>query len=531
VDERVIARRYRIVRQIGAGGMGSVHEAVDQTTEQRVALKLIEAEISKDPTMMRRFEREARAAGTLDTPHIVKLLDAGVDQDGGVPFLVMEFLQGEDVHALVSRLGPLPPELALRIAAQGCLGLSKAHEARIVHRDIKPANFFLAHVSPRAPQSSAGPGDERILKLLDFGIAKITRDPNESHAETAGLTRTGSLLGSPLYMSPEQARGSKEVDQRADVWSMGVVLYQMLTGHTPHEDTTALGELIISICTEEPPPVQQLSPWVPPDIAAIAHHAMRFDPNARYQSGAEMLEAIRAHLPNGFAIVEGALRGLAEGDRGRVQPRLVTAPDTPMRRSGAVTARTGPDADEKTSGTSLEGLGGTLGDASSPAPRTSPARTWGVPIAVGVAVAVALVGGAALRFGRGSADAKPATPSDSASALPQPVVTPAEPKARTVKLVVLPSEATVEVDGTPATVIDGAVEVVGALGSVHKVRVKSGAAEVLREVAISEQGALPPKIEAAAAPTAEPPKPPVPTTAPKPLGKAGPTPPPLRTDR
>jgi serine/threonine-protein kinase len=257
VDEKVIARRYRIVRQIGAGGMGSVHEAVDETTQQRVAVKLIEAEISKDPTTMRRFEREARAAGTLDTPHIVKLLDAGVDQDAGVPFLVMEFLEGEDVHALVRRLGPLPPELALRIAAQGCLGLSKAHEARIVHRDIKPANFFLAR----------GRADERILKLLDFGIAKITRDPNDSHAETAGLTRTGSLLGSPLYMSPEQARGSKEVDQRADVWSMGVVLYQMLTGHTPHEDTTALGELIISICTEEPPPVQQLSPWVPPDIA------------------------------------------------------------------------------------------------------------------------------------------------------------------------------------------------------------------------------------------------------------------------
>jgi eukaryotic-like serine/threonine-protein kinase len=437
----------------------------------------------------------------------------------------MEFLEGEDVHTLVRRLGPLPPELALRIAAQGCFGLSFAHEARIVHRDIKPANFFLAR----------GSGHERILKLLDFGIAKITRDPNESHAETAGLTRTGSLLGSPLYMSPEQARGSKEVDQRADVWSMGVVLYQMLTGHTPHEDTTALGELIISICTEEPPPVQQFSPWVPPHIAEIAHHAMRFDPNARYQSGAEMLEAIRAHLPNGFAIVDSALRGIAEGDRGHVQPRLVTQPDTPMRRSGAAIARTGPDPQPQSSGTSLEGLGGTLGDASSPAPRPSSGRTWGVPIAVGAAVAIALVGGAALRFGRGSVDAKslPAAPGDGASASPQPVVTPAEPKARTVKLVVFPSEATVEVDGALATVIDGAVEVVGALGSVHKVRVKSGDAEVLREVAISEQGALPPKIEVAkaAATTAEAPKPPTPTTAPKPLGKGPPAPPPLRTDR
>jgi serine/threonine-protein kinase len=521
VDDRVIARRYRVVRQIGAGGMGSVHEAIDETTQARVAIKVIAAEVATDATLLRRFEREARAAGALDTPHIVKVLDAGIDEDGGVPFLAMEYLEGEDVHALVSRLGPLPPDLALRIAAQGCLGLSKAHEARIVHRDIKPANFFLARTGR----------DERVIKLLDFGIAKIARDPTDSHAETAGLTRTGSLLGSPLYMSPEQARGSKEVDQRADVWSMGVVLYQMLTGRTPHEHTTALGELIIAICTEEPPPLQEVAPWVPPDVAAIARRAMRFDPGARFQNAAEMLDAIRPLVPRGWAIVESALRGMGQEDRARVERRLVTAPDMPVQRSVA-TARTGPTpTHDGGGGESLEGLGGTLGDTVAPQQRASTRRAWGVAFGVGASVAIGLGGAAAMRFGHAAADSRPTDVSaGTAGALAAPPAPSpnTEVKPRTVKLVVLPGEASVEVDGAPATAIEGAVEVVGALGSVHKVRIRSGAAEVLREVVISEQGALPPKIELAPA-TAGEAKPSAQPVAPRP--SARPPSVPLRQER
>src|SRR5689334_19812220 len=235
--------------------MGSVYEAVDSVTGARVAVKLITAETARNATLMGRFEREARAAATIDTPHIVKVLDAGHDAESELPFIVMEFLEGEDVQQLIKRLGPLPPDLALRIVAQACLGLDRAHEARIIHRDIKPANFFLAKVG-------GGAAPQRVVKLLDFGIAKITHDPSESKAETAGLTRTGSMLGSPLYMSPEQARGHKDLDRRADLWSLGVVLYQALTGRTPHQDTDALGELIIAICTEEPSPIQELAPWV-----------------------------------------------------------------------------------------------------------------------------------------------------------------------------------------------------------------------------------------------------------------------------
>ncbi len=325
MNGKVIGGRYKIVRLIGAGGMGSVYEAVDSVTGARVAVKLITAEMARNRTLMGRFEREARAAASIDTPHIVKVLDAGTDAESELPFLVMELLEGEDVQQLIKRVGPLAPEVALRVVAQACLGLDRAHEARIIHRDIKPANFFLARAGVD--------GGQRVVKLLDFGIAKIKADP-QSNAETAGLTRTGSILGSPLYMSPEQARGHKDLDRRADLWSLGVVLYQALTARTPHQDTDALGELIIAICTEEPAPIQELSPWVPPEVAAVAHQAMRFAPDQRFQTAADMLDAIRPLLTDGWAIEESMFQPLGEADRGRVQPRLVTQPDQPVGRSG-----------------------------------------------------------------------------------------------------------------------------------------------------------------------------------------------------
>ena len=154
MNGKVVGQRYEIVRLIGAGGMGSVHEAVDAVTGARVAVKLITAEVAKNVTLMGRFEREARASAALDTPHIVKVLDAGTDAASELPFLVMELLEGEDVQQLIKRLGPLPPDLALRIVAQACLGLDRAHEARIIHRDIKPANFFLARRAAASGSSS-----------------------------------------------------------------------------------------------------------------------------------------------------------------------------------------------------------------------------------------------------------------------------------------------------------------------------------------------------------------------------------------
>jgi serine/threonine-protein kinase len=495
----IVGQRYRIVRHVGAGGMGAVYEGLDAVTSARVAVKILTAEAAKDPTLMGRFEREARATSALATPHIVRTLDAGFDAGIQLPYLVMEFLDGEDVQQLIRRLGPLSPDLALRVVAQACLGLDRAHEARIIHRDIKPANFFLAR----------GSGTERVVKLLDFGIAKIAREPGDGGA-TAGLTRTGSMLGSPLYMSPEQARGYKDIDHRSDVWSMGVVLYQALTGRTPHQDTDALGDLIIAICTEEPPTIQELAPWVPPEIAAIVHRAMRFDPDERYQGAGDMLDAIRPLLSQGWSIDETLFRPLTDADRGLVAPLLPVLADSPTRggRTGSRTAsksRPPPasgqaplqsanlDSGSPVAATSIEAYGTTVGERGNTGNAASPRRSReAITLAAGLA-AVIVGGTLAYRVMRPDEPApRPAT--TTATAAPTSAAT-ADAKPRMVKLVILPAEATVEVDGEKTPISDGTIEIKGLVGSVHKVHVTTSDGETTRDVVVSESGAIPPKVE------------------------------------
>ncbi len=266
--------------------MGAVYEA-HRTGDPsaRVAIKLINDEaVAKDEVLLARFEREAFAAQKITSPYIVSILDAG-HADGGHPYMVMELLEGENALQLLQRIGPLPPALAVRIGIHTCRGLAEAHEAGVVHRDIKPANLFL----------SDGPGGEVIVKLLDFGVAKFKMDQaSDSHNQS--LTRTGSMLGSPMYMSPEQARGLKSIDHRADIWSMGIVLYQLLSGRVPYQDIDGLGELIITICSEPPPRVTEVAEWVPPAIADVIAGALALSTKDRYQSAAEMAEALASCL-------------------------------------------------------------------------------------------------------------------------------------------------------------------------------------------------------------------------------------------
>jgi serine/threonine protein kinase len=256
--------KYRVIRLLGQGGMGSVYEAEPIETGERVALKCIDAGILvRGKSGVSRFQREARAMGAIDTDHIVRVLDTGTDPASHVPYMVMELLNGEDLQHLLDRVGKLEPDTALRITAQVCLGLMKAHEARVVHRDIKPANLFLTR---------RGEG-EIVVKILDFGIAKIKPDPAQG-GPTTGLTRTGGMLGSPLYMSPEQARGLKDIDFHTDLWSLGIVLYRALSGKLPHEHIDAFGDLIIAICSQAPRPIQDFAPWVRKEVAAVVHGAL-----------------------------------------------------------------------------------------------------------------------------------------------------------------------------------------------------------------------------------------------------------------
>ncbi|HTJ84502.1 MAG TPA: serine/threonine-protein kinase [Polyangiaceae bacterium] len=489
--------RYDVTRVIGAGGMGAVYEAQHVGTGRRVAIKVISTgDLTKDAQLVGRFQREAKAAGAIDTQHICGVLDTGTDPESGLPYMVMEYMVGEDVQQLLRRAAPLSPELALRIVAQTCLGLQKAHDTGVVHRDIKPANLFL----------NKSDGGNVIVKVLDFGIAKVKME-TASEAGDAGLTRTGTMLGSPLYMSPEQARGMKTIDHRADIWSLGVVLYEMLSGRTPFHHIDALGELIIAICSEPPRPVQDFAAWVPPEVAAIVHKALKSSASERYQTASEMFEAVKALLPNGTAIDESMLISLSETQKNEVARRLTLPPPAEFRPSmpPPQLASQPPPA--------LATEAGTTGGVAAPTerrPEIKP-KSNATMLVVGAALGIALAAGLAYKFvgnepqasAQGAANAvqtetshvgAPPVETTTATAPPLPTVSPA-PQDRTVRLVVMPDNADVVLDGNPVKANDGVIEIKGGLGSEHKVKLTVGKQTIEESVVIAEGGALPAKLE------------------------------------
>lgn len=495
----IIDGRYHVLRLIGAGAMGSVFEAEHTGTGRRVALKLINAgDFSTNEMLIARFQREAKAAGAIDSQHITQVLDTGRDPESGMPYMVMEYLLGEDLQHLLKRLGPISHDLALRIVAQSCLGLRKAHDAHVVHRDIKPANLYLA-------QRDAG---EVLVKLLDFGIAKVKME-HANETESAGLTKTGNMLGSPLYMSPEQARGARSIDHRTDVWSLGVVLYQALSGKTPYGHITALGQLIISICHDPPPPLQNEAPWVPAEVAAIVHRALRHDPAERFQTAEEMFNAVRQLLPNGWTIHESMFTPLAPETMQRVAPKLN------LSASGSY-GGTGP----RPEGTPVAGAA-TSPDTTASALASSQAGTQRgsskAPLIAGIAAAAFSVLGGGVYFATRAPAATVNAPASATSAVPESAPTlaaivpsstasataapdaseaPAAPsKTQRVKLVVIPNDVSVEVEGAATPVKDGLVEIEGTLGSVHRVRLFKGALQATSEVIVTEIGPSPPKLE------------------------------------
>ncbi|WP_437927616.1 serine/threonine-protein kinase [Sorangium sp. So ce291] len=516
MDGKTLSGRYTLGRLLGRGGMGAVYEADDREQGRRVAVKVMNAEIVHSRSAVGRFEREAKAASAIQTEHIVRVLDAGVDQDTRSPFLVMELLRGEDLAQLLERLGPLPPRLALRIVAQACVGLQKAHEAGVLHRDIKPANLFLAHREE---------GGGLIVKVLDFGVAKI-KPAHEPHRDTTGLTRSGSMLGTPRYMSPEQARGIKEIDHRTDIWSLGIVLYHALAGRTPTQDVEAFGDLIAALVAELPPPVQEFAPWVAPEVAAIVDGALQYQPVARYPSASVMLEAIRPLLGDDpLHLDESMLVPLSPSERQTVAPRLEPRASAriPRRSSHALAAPGGSPAPwrvQTTDGATAPALE-TTDIATAPALETTearrvseqapaPRRPWRKESVALAAVLAAALGwvvmlqqsatpGAAMTY------AHLVSRELSEHSRTLPVQSAAPPVARSgreapvqhrVELAIVPADASVEIDGAPAPRLrNGAVELTGTLGSEHRVRVSRGKREMEATVIITEAGSLPPKLE------------------------------------
>ncbi len=276
----VLGERWFVVREIGRGGVGAVFEASDKSG-QRVAVKVLLPEWRLQEAVLERFAREARVLMRLTTPHVGKLLDVGNldEEQGDLPYLVLEYLEGTDLDNVLAQVGRVPYHKAFNWGVDACAGVAEAHELGVVHRDLKPSNVFLA----RTPQSPP------IVKVLDFGIAA-----GEPVAQRrTGLTNVQYPLGTPAYMSPEQMLASNEVDARSDIWSMGVLLYQLITGRLPFPGSNDL-ELFSAAMTRPPVPLRsQLKEPVPPEVEQILLRCLSKDRNERFPSMHALGRALR----------------------------------------------------------------------------------------------------------------------------------------------------------------------------------------------------------------------------------------------
>jgi serine/threonine-protein kinase len=293
-----VTNNVRLVRKLGEGGMGSVWVADHLTLETQVAVKFISAALSQqDPTLLERFRQEAKAAAKIRSPYVVQTFDQGVTPDG-MAYIVMELLDGESLGDRLERAGAVPLGQIAQIVDQVAKALQVAHQLGIVHRDIKPDNVFLTKA-----------GDELLVKVLDFGIAKQTGE-----AAKQAMTHTGAFLGSPAYMSPEQLLFAKEVDSRADLWALGVVVYEALTGRCPFHGET-LTALSMAICHARYAPPSELGAGVHPGFDAWFRRAFALTPEQRFGSAKELADSLRriieeALAAGGVAAVPAPVSGL-----------------------------------------------------------------------------------------------------------------------------------------------------------------------------------------------------------------------------
>ncbi|MDD5308425.1 MAG: serine/threonine-protein kinase [Deltaproteobacteria bacterium] len=310
---RTLEGKYRLVRILGKGGMGSVYLGEHVIIGKLVAVKFLHAEYASNEEVVKRFYREAQAAAAIGHDAIIDVMDVGVSPEGE-PYLVMEYLEGESLAALLTRVGRMDVPEACGILEPVLLALHAAHGKGIVHRDLKPENIFLVHREGEAPR----------IKVIDFGISKFAKGPGGTK-----LTQTGSVMGTPAYMSPEQARGASDVDQRSDLYSIGVIFYEMLTGVLPFvgENFTAM---IISILTSDPRPPLEVCPSFPKEAESVLLRSLVKTPSGRYQNALEMLEALKGL--GGFQqrqerlsrFTSGAVKKtFASGDLGGEEPKVV----------------------------------------------------------------------------------------------------------------------------------------------------------------------------------------------------------------
>ncbi|MBI5515064.1 MAG: serine/threonine protein kinase [Deltaproteobacteria bacterium] len=291
--------KYRLVEKLGEGGMGTVWLAENIAIESEVAVKVLHTMFTQDPSAVTRFRNEARAAAKIGHPNIVRVFDFG-DAEQGEPYMVMERMKGESLAARLERESALAPREAAELLLPVLRALEAAHHLGIVHRDLKPENIFLAVE-----------GDAVVPKVLDFGVSKFLGDD----AERVRMTRTGALIGTPAYMSPEQARGMDDIDHRTDLWACGVILFELVSGALPY-DATNYNAMLIAIATTPPPDLRERVPSLDPALAEIVARALTQDRAARVGTAHAFLSALQ-HWLRGEPVTYS-------------QPPRVTAPSKPV---------------------------------------------------------------------------------------------------------------------------------------------------------------------------------------------------------
>ena len=299
----LIAGKYRILGMLAIGGVGMVLKAEEAKLDRVVAVKLLLPNRAKDSAIAARFEKEARSAVKLKSEHVARIIELG-ELDNHQPFIVLEFLEGQDLAEHIEENGPLPPSTAVDYTLQACEALAEAHALGLVHRDLKPANLFLA----------LRPGGTRILKVIDFGLAKTTRFARTgTSGPDTSITSATAVVGTPRYMAPEQLRGTKQVDGRTDIWALGATLYEMLSGR-PAFDGPNVTEVWDAILRGAPPSLSEVRKDVPSELAAVVARCMEKDPRARYGSVAEMAaDLVDLGSPESRVHALRAIRACREG--------------------------------------------------------------------------------------------------------------------------------------------------------------------------------------------------------------------------
>ncbi len=436
----VLAGKYRVEKLLGMGGMGAVVAAHHLQLDERVAIKFLLPEALVVPEAVARFAREARAATKIKNEHVVRIIDVGTF-DTGAPYMVMEYLEGRDLSAVIREAGPLATDVAAEYLLQACEALAEAHALGIIHRDLKPSNLFLTKRMDGTP----------LVKVLDFGISKLTGTAGSG--PDLGLTKTTAMMGSPLYMSPEQMSSARDVDTRTDIWALGTILYEIVSGVPPFNAET-MPQLCAMVLQQEHEALRMRRPDLPPAVDAVIARCLRKAPAERYANVAEFAVALAELAPKHARASVRRISGIIS-TAGLSASALAMPPSSQDAVEGLQQAR-----NTTTGATALSGSGAATAAAWSETAPQIPKRS-ALPFLIAGGAVAALVGVVGLVFVARSALGNAGAPAESAASAASgepsaevPVV-PADPVAAPVIEPVLAapsaSAATIDKAGRPTS--------------------------------------------------------------------------------